>query len=111
MVDRGTILTVTPGGGTGHKPRPAVVVQASGLDFPSTLVVVPLTSQAGADLHIKPVFLPDDANGLHQTSSMMTHRITAIRHADIGDIVGKLSEEDMMKVDEALITVLGLDRR
>ena len=109
MIARGTVLTVSMGGGIGGKPRPVVVVQASDIDFAHTLVVVPLTSRDSADLDLRPVLLPDDANGLKEPSSLMTHRIAAVSKSDIGTAVGALSAMDMERVDAALTLVLGLN--
>ena len=110
MFERGTILSVSLGGGSGRKPRPAVVVQASDLEFPDTVIVTPLTGGERGDLAIKPVFVPDAKNGLLEPSSLMTQRIASVRKFDVGNFIGMMSEDDMERVDAALALVLGLDR-
>jgi mRNA interferase MazF len=108
MVPRGTVLAVAMGSGSGSKPRPAIVVQAGDLDFPQTLVVVPLTKNDSSELSLRPIFLPDSTNGLLELSSLMTHRIGAVRKSNIGKRIGTMSGEDMQRVDAALSLVLGL---
>ena len=110
MFERGTVLTVSLGGGSGHKPRPAIVVQASNLDFPRTLVVVPLTRSESTPPDLKPLFLPDETNGLIEPSTLMIQRINSVRKSDIGKVVGTMSQDDMDRVDAALSLLLGLDR-
>jgi mRNA-degrading endonuclease toxin of MazEF toxin-antitoxin module len=85
-------------------------VQSSDVEFPETLVIIPLTSREGADITIKPVFHPDESNGLLEPSSLMTHRIMAIRKSDIGRVIGGMSQSEMERVDAALSLVLGLNR-
>jgi mRNA interferase MazF len=109
MFKRGTVLTVALGGGSGHKPRPAIAVQASDLDFPETLVVVPFTSENGSTPNLRPVFLPDRSNGLIEPSSLMTHRIMSVRKSAVGKAIGTMSPEDMARVDAALSLVLGFN--
>lgn len=108
MVERGTVLIVSAGGGLAGKPRPAVVVQASQFNFPETLIVVPLTSTETEKNAAMLVLLPDMSNGLSEASSLMTHRIGAVRKSDIGKKVGSLSVADMERIDGALSLVLGL---
>ncbi len=110
MYKRGTVLTAALGGGTGRKPRPAIVVQASDIDFPETLVVVPFTRAESAAPNLRPLFFPDEVNGLHESSNLMTNRIVAVRKSDIGKVVGTMSDDDMDRVDAALSLLLGLDR-
>lgn len=107
-MERARVITAAMGGGSGHKPRPVLVVQASDFESDDTLVVVPFTSGQSSDLTTKPVFRPDGVNGLLEASSLMTHRISAVRKSDVGTIIGKLSPDDMERVDLALALVLGL---
>lgn len=109
MIRRGTVLLVSPGGVGGRKPRPSIVVQASGLDFPETIVVVPLTTSDSAMPDLKPTFQPDETNGLKEQSNLMIQRIGSVRKSDVGDLIGAMSDEDMARVDAALLMLLGLD--
>jgi mRNA interferase MazF len=110
MVERGSVLIVSANGKLSGKPRPAIVIQESQFDFPETLIVVPLTSRHAAENVVMPMLLPDETNGLGDASRAMIHRISAIRKSDIGKVSGKLSSDDMAKIDAALVLVLGLAR-
>jgi mRNA interferase MazF len=108
MHPRGTVLIVSAGSGLSRKPRPMIVVQASGVDFPDTLLVVPLSSREVPESLYTPLVIPDEHNGLHEASRAMINRVGPIRKSEIGQIVGTLSEMDIARIDEALQTVLGL---
>ncbi len=108
MIRRGTVLLISPGGVGGRKPRPSIVVQANGLDFPETVTVVPLTSFDSSTPVLRPTFLPDERNGLKEPSSLMIQRIGSVRKSDVGGAIGEMSREDMEKVDAALMMLLGL---
>jgi mRNA interferase MazF len=108
MHPRGTVLIVSAGSGLSRKPRPMIVVQASGVDFPETLLVVPLSSRDVPENLFTPLLTPDEANGLHSASRAMINRVGPIRKSDIGQIVGTISESDIERIDVALQTVLGL---
>jgi mRNA-degrading endonuclease toxin of MazEF toxin-antitoxin module len=105
---RGTVLIVSAGSGLSRKPRPMVVVQASDVDFPETLLVVPLTSRQVSDDFFAPLLLPDDQNGLEIASRAMINRVGPIRKSEIGRIAGSLSAEAMERIDEALQIIMGL---
>jgi mRNA interferase MazF len=105
---RGTVVTVAAGGGIGHKPRPAIVVQHDDYANSDTLIVVPLTGEVRSGLLTRPVFQPDESNGLLEPSRLMTNRIAGAPIANVGKIIGTMSREDMERVDAALSLVLGL---
>jgi mRNA interferase MazF len=109
MMRRGTVLLVSPGGVGGRKPRPSVVVQSSILDFPETIVVVPLTSSESTAQVLKPTFHPDETNGLMEPSCLMIQRIGSVRKSDVGGVIGAMSGEDMARIDAALLMLFGLD--
>jgi mRNA interferase MazF len=105
---RGTVVTVAAGGGTGHKPRPAIVVQHDDYANSDTLIVVPLTGEISSAFVTRPVFLPEDGNGLLEPSRLMTNRIAGTPIGNVGKVFGAMSPEDMERVDAALSLVLGL---
>ncbi len=108
-IKRGTVVTVSAGGGIGHKPRPAIVVQNDDYAHSDTLVVVPLTGELSGELVTRPVFQPDSGNGLKEPSRLMTNRIAGTPIANVGKVIGIMSREDMERVDAALSLVLGLN--
>jgi mRNA interferase MazF len=109
IVKRGSVVTVSAGGGMGHKPRPAIVVQNDDYAHSDTIIVVPLTGDVRNDLVTRPVFLPDESNGLREPSRMMTNRLIGTPLTNVGAVIGTMSHDDMRRVDAALALVLGLE--
>ena len=93
------------------KPRPAVIVQADTLGPKTTAVILCPISSAEADTpHIRPAITPDETNGLRAPSHIMTEKIIALRRDRVRTVIGRLSEPDLLRLDEALLLVLGLLR-
>lgn len=90
------------------KPRPFVIVQDPRYDFADTLIVVPLTTEDTVDRSIRPLIRPDDLNGLRNMSCAMINRLGAIMKSDIDKIAGRLSDDDLTRIDAALTSILGV---
>ena len=103
------VVTVAAGGGIGHKPRPAIVVQNDDYAHSDTVIVVPLTGETDSKLLTRPIFDPDARNGLQAPSRMMTNRIAGAPIASVGKFIGMMSDQDMERVDAAIALMLGLN--
>lgn len=88
--------------------RPAVVIQnQNACDDLTTVLVVPLTSQQEA-IKFKgtTVIHPDAENYLPRTSVALAFQATAIDKAFLSEHIGKVSENDLGRVMDALYEVL-----
>lgn len=104
---RGDIVIAT-GPGFGGKPRPNLVIQADDYLSLPTLILLPITS----DLADPPSLLrvrvePDEANGLRDVSDVMTDVPITTRPDKVHQHAGTLSPEDMERVEDAMLLVLG----
>ena len=108
-MNRGAIVIVSIGGGLG-KPRPALIVQTDDWMGTKTVLVAPFTSDIPGDMLLRPVFEPSSENGLRDRSALMVDKITPARWADIGDVAGRLSNDDMERVEVAMQMILGILR-
>lgn len=104
---RGDIVVAT-GPGFGGKPRPNLVIQADAYLILPTLILLPITS----DLADPPSLLrvriePDSANGLQKVSEVMADIPFTTRPDKVHKRAGTLSPEDMERVEDALLLVLG----
>ncbi len=104
---RGDIVVAT-GPGFGSKPRPTLIVQADTYLTLSTLILLPITS----DLSDPPSLLrvriePNTSNGLKKVSEIMTDIPFTTRPEKIHQHAGALSPEDMERVEDAMLLVLG----
>ena len=86
-----------------------MIVQADPLVVEGgTILVCPFTSDLTDTGLFRPFVEPDDDNGLHLPSQIMTDKLTAARRNEFGPRVGILSERDLWRLELALATILGL---
>jgi mRNA interferase MazF len=108
---RGDVVIIAQRGTYEGKPRPAVVIQSDAfLDHHPSVLVCHLTStddRASAGFFRVPVD-PTDSNGLRSPSAIMVDRISTIRQANVGQVVGHLDEATMARLDMALALFQGL---
>lgn len=105
---RGDVVTVAAGGGFGGKPRPALVLQADDFAELGTVVVALFTGTLTETQLIRLRFPATKANGLARTSELMIDILVTARRDDIGKVIGRLDDDEMERVDQALLTLLGL---
>jgi mRNA interferase MazF len=84
-VKRGEIWTVSGGAPDASKPRPAV----------------PL---------LRMLVEPTDYNGMTSASRLMIDKLTTVPKARIGKRLGKLNDEDVVRLNRSLTVFLGLAR-
>ena len=101
-------MTVALGGGFGGKPRPALIVQADAFETIDTIVVALFTSDLSDAAPVRPRFQPTSRNGLREVSDLMVDVIVTGRRSKVGDVVGRLSVEEMARANRALLSLLGL---
>ena len=99
---RGEVWTIAASGSM-SKPRPAVVVQSDACETANTVVVCPLTTFGNGGF-----IGPSESNGLAKPSRPMPQQVAAIKRARLGEMVGRLSDDEMELVSDALRDALGL---
>jgi mRNA interferase MazF len=107
-VKRGDIVTVSLGGDLG-KLRPALVVQSDLAPATyRTVTVLPLTSH----LELAPLFRitvePSRTNGLRKISQVMVDKPMTHLREKLGAPVGRLDDDNLVRVNRALALWLGL---
>ena len=107
-MNRGDIWTVSGAGGYAGKPRPAVIVQGDAFVATGSLTLCFFTTDATeAPLFRVPVD-PTDENGLASRSSLMVDKITTVPKGKLGRLVGRLGDEDRIRLNRAMMVFLGL---
>jgi mRNA interferase MazF len=105
---RGEIWTVAGGTGYAGKPRPAVIVQGDLFDILQSVTVCPFTRQVSESDWVRIVVEPSEANGLDAVSRLMVDKITTTSKDRIGNRIGALDREDIVRMDRALSLFLAL---
>jgi mRNA interferase MazF len=105
---RGDIWTVSGGKDYAGKPRPIVIVQDDAFDATDSITVCPFTTDpTEAPLFRLPVE-PSERNGLRSSSRLMVDKITTVPKSKVGERIGRLDDEDMVRLNQAVMVFMGL---
>ena len=105
---RGEIWIVAGGKDYARKPRPAVILQHNRFDMTDSITVCAFTTDpTDAPLFRLPIE-PSQGNGLRAVCRLMVDKITAVPKAKIGARVGRLADEDMVRLNRAVLVFLGI---
>ena len=105
---RGEIWTAAGGGDYTGKPRPVVVLQDDLFDVMDSITACPLTTDPD-DLPVFRILIePNTRNGLDEPSSIMADKTTTVRRSRLGTAVGRLDDDDMVRLNRAVSTFLRL---
>jgi mRNA interferase MazF len=107
---RGEVWTVSAGGPYAGKPRPAVIVQEDRFDSTSSITLCVFTTDPTEAPLLRMLIAPTDRNGLSSASRLMVDKVTTVPKARLGKRIGKLNDEDVLRLNRALTVFLGLAR-
>ena len=105
---RGDIWTVAGGKDCAGKPRPAVIVQDDSFDATNSITVCPFTTDKTEAPLFRLPMEPNDRNGLRATCHLMVDKITTVPKTKVGSRVGSLDDEDILRLNQAVLVFLGL---
>lgn len=105
---RGEIWTIAGGSDYAGKPRPAVILQDDRFDMTGSVTVCAFTGdQTDAPL-MRLAVEPNDTNGLRIFCRLMVDKITTVRRARLGVRIGRLADEDILRLNSAILVFLGI---
>jgi mRNA interferase MazF len=105
---RGEIWTIAGGGDYAGKPRPAVIIQDDSFDSTASVTLCAFTTDpTDAPLFRIPVE-PSEKNGLPSPSRLMVDKLTTVSRGRLGSRVGRLDDEDMVRLNQAILVFLGM---
>ena len=105
---RGEIWTVAGGKDYAGKPRPVVIVQENSFDATDSITICAFTTdETEAPLFRLPVE-PNDRNGLRASCRLMVDKITTVPKSKAGARIGRLDDEDILRLNQAMLVFLGL---
>jgi mRNA interferase MazF len=99
-------------GGSGYagKPRPVLIVQDDAFAERDSVTVCLITTDP-VDL---PVFRipvePTADNGLRAASHLMADKVTTVQRSRLGQRIGCLADDDLLRLNRSLLVFLGLAR-
>ena len=98
------------GGPYAGKPRPAVIVQEDRFDATNSITLCVFTTDPTEAPLLRMLVEPTDRNGLSSASRLMIDKLTTVPKARLGKRIGKLNDEDVVRLNRALTVFLGLAR-
>ncbi len=105
---RGDIWTVAGGKDYAGKPRPVVVVQEDSFDATDSITICALTTDETEAPLFRLVVQPNDRNGLRLACRIMVDKITTVPKSKVGARAGRLDDEDILRLNQAMLVFLGL---
>ena len=107
---RGELWTMAGGPGYASKPRPVVIIQDDAFDETASIIVCLVTSEAIEAPILRLPVEPTSDNGLHQTSDLMVDKVVTVPRGRLGQRIGQLGNDDLLRLNRSLLVFLGLAR-
>src|SRR5271163_4964255 len=105
---RGDIWTVAGGKDYAAKPRPVAVVQDDSFDATDSITICAFTTDETEAPLFRLAVEPNERNGLGAACRLMVDKITTVPKSKVGAHVGRLDDEDILRLNQAMIVFLGL---
>ena len=105
---RGEVWTVSGGSDYAGKPRPVVIVQDDSFDATASITVCAFTTDPTDAPLFRLAVQPNERNGLRSPSRLMVDKITTIPKSKAGERIGHLDNEDVVRLNQAMMVFLGL---
>ncbi len=105
---RGEIWTIAGGGDYTGKPRPAVIIQDDNFDATASITICTFTTDPTEAPLFRIPIEPSEKNGLRAKSGIMVDKLTTVSKERLGARVGCLDDEDMVRLNRAVLVFLGM---
>lgn len=105
---RGEIWTISGGKDYAGKPRPVVIVQDDSFDATDSITVCAFTTDPTDAPLFRLVVEPNERNGLRSICRLMVDKITTIPKSKVGTQVGRLDDEDIVRLNQVMTVFLGM---
>lgn len=105
---RGEVYIAATRGAYTGKPRPVVIIQDDRFDGTASVTVCPITTNP-VDAPLTRIPIEASAlTGLDQPSKLMVDKITTMPRDSLRDQLGRVGENDLVRLNRALVVFLGL---
>ncbi len=105
---RGEIWTVAGGKDYAGKPRPIVIVQDDRFDATDSITICAFTTDETDAPLFRLAVRPNEQNGLRATCRLMVDKISTVSKRKLGARLGRLDDEDILRLNQAVLVFLGL---
>lgn len=105
---RGEIWTVAGGKDYAGNPRLAVIVQEDHFDKTDSITICAFTTDPTDAPLFRIVVEPNETNGLRSVCRLMVDKITTVPRTKLRTRVGRLGDEDIVRLNRAMLVFLGI---
>ncbi len=105
---RGEVRTAAARSGYAGKPRSVVIVQDDRFDATASVTVCAFATDPTEAPLFRLRVEPEELNGLRVPSSLMVDKLTTVPRSKLSAHLGRLSDEDMVRLGRAVLVFLGL---
>ena len=105
---RGEVWTVSGARSYAGKPRPAVIVQDDSFDATSSVTICAFTTDPTEAPLFRLAVEPNERNGLRALCRLTVDKITTVPRARLGARIGRLDDEDILRLNQAMAVFLGM---
>ncbi len=105
---RGEIWTLAGGKDYAGKPCPVVILQDDRFDATASVTICAFTTNPTDAPLFRLAVEPSETNGLRVSSRLMVDKITTVSRSKIGTHVGRLDDQDMLRLNRAVLVFLGI---
>ncbi len=96
------------GGGYAGKPRPVVLIQDDRFAATNSVTICAFTTDPTEAPLFRIPIEPTEQNGLRAPCRLMIDKITTVPRTKIGRRLGRLADEDIVRLNRAVVVFLGL---
>ncbi len=105
---RGEIWSVAGGPDYTGKPHPVAILQDDRFEELLSITFCPFTTNPTPAPVFRLSVKPSERNGLREESRLMVDKIATVSKAKIGKRIGRLDDEDIVRLNRAVVVFLGL---
>ncbi len=105
---RGEVWTAASGTDYAGKPRPVVIVQDDRFNGTNSITICAFTSDPTDAPLFRIAVEPSETNGLKSPSRLMVDKITTMPKHKLATRIGRLADDDVLRLNRALMIFLGL---
>ena len=105
---RGDVWTASGGNDYAGKPRPVVILQDDSFGSTASITVCAFTTDETDAPLIRLLIEPNGRNGLRLASRLMVDKITTMPKSKLGKRIGRLDDQDIVRLNQAILVFLGL---
>jgi mRNA interferase MazF len=108
VMKRGEIWTVAGGKDYAGKPRPVVILQDDRFNRTDSITICAFTTDPTDAPLFRLVVEPSESNGLRAVCRLMVDKISTVPKSRIGVRMGRLADEDIVRLNRAALVFLGI---